>query len=31
MVKPTRPEIELFNANLMRLLDRIDHEESEET
>jgi tRNA1(Val) A37 N6-methylase TrmN6 len=29
-VKPTRPEIEAFKANLIRLLDRIDHEESEE-
>lgn len=29
-VKPTRPEIEAFKAKLIRLLDRIDHEESEE-
>jgi len=29
-VKPNRAEIEQFKANLSRLLDRIDHEESEE-
>ncbi|MFM9947933.1 MAG: Eco57I restriction-modification methylase domain-containing protein [Saprospiraceae bacterium] len=29
-VKPNRVEIEQFKANLSRLLDRIDHEESEE-
>lgn len=28
--KPTRSEIETFKSNLIRLLDRIDHEESEE-
>jgi len=29
-VKPNRADIEQFKANLSRLLDRIDHEESEE-
>ncbi len=29
-VKPNRTDIERFKANLSRLLDRIDHEESEE-
>jgi adenine-specific DNA-methyltransferase len=30
LLKPSREEINLFKNNLIRLLERIDHEESEE-